>query len=326
MSESESVNAPTGESPVDLSGTPVETAEPPAGNFPVRRRRVRNTAVGVLVVISAILVLASTIGLWSYRQVYNTDVFAGHVDSVLAEPTVQANLSNYLTDQIMGAINPEQRARDALPAQADALDSAHGVGHSQLCEPVRTKSGVKRAVRHAGGQVGSPRSQLGHQASQRREGRRSEPERRRGGLQHPADDRSGSSADQRAGISRRPYDSGPDGARRAALGPTPGAERQTRRNPSSRLRPVGRVQVRQSQIRSGCRAPGPAWTRVADRRHPRPDRDHPAAVPPPVADPGRARHRDRHRHAGRLCGHQGRDPGCAQTGGHSRRGDRLCGR
>ncbi len=78
-------------------------------------------SVVVLVVLCSILVLASTVGLWAYRQVYNTDVFVGHVDAIVASHDVQTNLANYLTDQIMTAINPEQRARDALPPQADAL-------------------------------------------------------------------------------------------------------------------------------------------------------------------------------------------------------------
>jgi hypothetical protein len=77
--------------------------------------------VGVLVVLSSIMVLVSTVGLWAYRQVFNTDVFVGHVDSVLSNPQVQTNLANYLTDQVMTAINPEARAKAALPAQADPL-------------------------------------------------------------------------------------------------------------------------------------------------------------------------------------------------------------
>jgi hypothetical protein len=111
---------PADENP-DLKGAPVKTAEQPGGVAPDRRHRIRNSAVVVLVVLSSIMVLVSTVGLWSYRQVYNTDVFVGHVDSILARSDVQANLANYLTDQIMIAVNPEQRARDALPSQADAL-------------------------------------------------------------------------------------------------------------------------------------------------------------------------------------------------------------
>jgi hypothetical protein len=122
---SASFDASTAEGPVAVGDTAaagsVAAAEPVAGRARGRRRRVRTVAVGLLVVLSSLLVLISTIGLWAYRQVYNTDVFVGHVDTVLSNPQVQTNLANYLTDQVMTAINPEQRAKDALPPQADAL-------------------------------------------------------------------------------------------------------------------------------------------------------------------------------------------------------------
>jgi hypothetical protein len=123
---------PTG--PAHTVALPAEEAEvveaaPVASSSPVvaegaparRRHRMRNTAVGVLVVLTSLMVLITTIGLWAFRQVYNTDVFVGHVDSVITSPDVQASLSTYLTDQVMTAINPEQRAKAALPSQAGPL-------------------------------------------------------------------------------------------------------------------------------------------------------------------------------------------------------------
>src|ERR1700756_825471 len=118
IESADSSGGPPEESPVGTGGVPVK----PAGGQPrARRRRIRNLAVGLLVVLSSILVLTSTVGLWSYRQVFNTDVFVGNIDAVVAHPEVQANLANYLTDQVMVAVNPEQRARDALPPRADPL-------------------------------------------------------------------------------------------------------------------------------------------------------------------------------------------------------------
>jgi hypothetical protein len=106
---------------VPVEAAPVAAADVPGGARRPPGRRIRSIAVGALVVISSILVLASTVGLWSFRQVYNADVFVDNVNSIVTHPEIQANLANYLTDQIMVAINPEQRARDALPAQADPL-------------------------------------------------------------------------------------------------------------------------------------------------------------------------------------------------------------
>ncbi len=109
---------------METGGAPpgADTAQPaPEATPPRQRHRIRNGAVGVLVVLTCLMVLITTVGLWSYRQVYNTDVFVSHVDSVVRQPDVQASLANYLTDQVMTAVNPEQRAKAALPAQADPL-------------------------------------------------------------------------------------------------------------------------------------------------------------------------------------------------------------
>jgi hypothetical protein len=85
------------------------------------RHRIRRGAVGVLVVLTTVAMFASIVAVWSARQVLNTDVFVDRVDSVLAEPAVQAGMSQYITNQVMDVLNAEELASQYLPPIAQPL-------------------------------------------------------------------------------------------------------------------------------------------------------------------------------------------------------------
>jgi hypothetical protein len=94
-----------------------------AGRTHVRMRR---WLVGILVVLAVLGVLVSTVTLWAHNVLMNTDKWVEVVAPVAKDPQVQHDLSVYLAQRGVDAINIQQRAENALPSQLDPLAAPIG--------------------------------------------------------------------------------------------------------------------------------------------------------------------------------------------------------
>jgi hypothetical protein len=105
----------------DLARTQAERDAPHSGHEPVnkpRRRRIRRSAVGLLVALSCLLVLLSTTEVWAHRTLLNTGAFVGTVAPVFEDPAVAAAVAARATDELFTELNVQARLRDALPPRA----------------------------------------------------------------------------------------------------------------------------------------------------------------------------------------------------------------
>jgi hypothetical protein len=73
----------------------------------------------LLVVVSSIFVLVSAVAVWAHRTIFDTDVFMATIEPALEDPQFTTSLSEYLTDEITGALDLEQR----LQVPLENLDS-----------------------------------------------------------------------------------------------------------------------------------------------------------------------------------------------------------
>ena len=89
-----------------------------AGRTHVRMRR---WLVGILVVLAVLGVLVSSVTLWAHNVLMNTDKWVEVVSPIAKDPEVQHDLSVYLAQRGVDAINIQQRAENALPSQFDPL-------------------------------------------------------------------------------------------------------------------------------------------------------------------------------------------------------------
>jgi hypothetical protein len=89
-----------------------------AGRSHVRMRR---WLVGILVVLAVIGTLVSSVTLWAHGVLMNTDKWVELVAPIEKDPQVQHNLSVYLAQRGVDAINIQQRTQNALPSQFQPL-------------------------------------------------------------------------------------------------------------------------------------------------------------------------------------------------------------
>ena len=82
------------------------------------RRRIRRSAVGLLVALSCLLVLLSTTEVWAHRTLLNTPTFVGTVAPVFQDPAVASAVAARATDELFTELNLQARLRDALPPKA----------------------------------------------------------------------------------------------------------------------------------------------------------------------------------------------------------------
>ncbi len=78
----------------------------------------------LLVVVSSIFVLISVVAVWAHRTVFDTDTFMATIEPALEDPQVTAALSDYLTDEITGALALEERLQEPLTNLDAFLTSA----------------------------------------------------------------------------------------------------------------------------------------------------------------------------------------------------------
>ncbi len=83
----------------------------------------RRVSAWVFVVLTAIAVTGSVIGLWVHRTVLDTDAFMAAVTPIVESESVQAVVSDRVSDQIIEALDLETRLTDRLTqAQQRLLD------------------------------------------------------------------------------------------------------------------------------------------------------------------------------------------------------------
>jgi hypothetical protein len=89
-----------------------------------RQRRVtlfRQIVAALLVLIAALGVTLSVVGVWAGRTTLDTDRWVETVGPLSEDPAVQAAVSTYMTDQIFTTLNVDQRVQEALPPRAAFL-------------------------------------------------------------------------------------------------------------------------------------------------------------------------------------------------------------
>jgi len=86
----------------------------------------RRWLVGILVVLAVLGVLVSSVTLWAHGFLLNTDKWVETVAPIAKDPQVTHDLSVYLAQQGVNAIDVQQRAENALPSQFDSLAAPIG--------------------------------------------------------------------------------------------------------------------------------------------------------------------------------------------------------
>jgi hypothetical protein len=85
------------------------------------RGRLRRTAVGVLVVLTVISLMASTLATWTKRNVLETDRWMEHVGPLAEDPAVQAVITARITARIMDVVDPQALFEEVLPERGQLL-------------------------------------------------------------------------------------------------------------------------------------------------------------------------------------------------------------
>ena len=78
------------------------------------RGRLRSVLTGLLVLVTSLLVVASTVAVWGNRTVFDTDRFMGVVDPALEDPAFYDALSRNVSEQALAALDLETRVRARL--------------------------------------------------------------------------------------------------------------------------------------------------------------------------------------------------------------------
>jgi hypothetical protein len=92
---------------------------PPAP--PRRAGRPRRIVTALLVVLTSIVFTVAVVGVWAHRNVLNTDKWVDTVGPIAEDPAVQQALGNWMTPQLMEAIDPEAFFESVLPERGQAL-------------------------------------------------------------------------------------------------------------------------------------------------------------------------------------------------------------
>ncbi|MFD6433457.1 hypothetical protein [Streptomyces venezuelae] len=87
----------------------------------VRLLVVRRVTAAVLIALAAVLAVTSVVGVWGARTTLSTGRWVDTVDDLPSHPAVNRAVSAYLTDQIFGRLDVEDRLAEALPDRAAFL-------------------------------------------------------------------------------------------------------------------------------------------------------------------------------------------------------------
>jgi hypothetical protein len=86
-----------------------------------RQGRIRATAVGVLVVLTCLSLVAGVVGVWARRNFLDTDRFVERVGPLAEDPAVQDVVTARLTGQLMVVIDPRELFEEVLPERGQLL-------------------------------------------------------------------------------------------------------------------------------------------------------------------------------------------------------------
>jgi hypothetical protein len=83
--------------------------------------RARGIIAGVLGVLAILVLTVTTIAVWAWSTAFNSEKVADIVGDALADPEVEAALAEYLTTQVMAAVDVEAAVDQVLPSNLQRL-------------------------------------------------------------------------------------------------------------------------------------------------------------------------------------------------------------
>jgi hypothetical protein len=102
--------------------------------------RVR-VAIGiVLVVLTTVMLMASTVAVWAQATVFDSGKVAGIVGDALAEPEVEAALAVHISEQVVAAVDVDTRVSAALPDDLQRLEPVIAAGLQTAVERSVTRT------------------------------------------------------------------------------------------------------------------------------------------------------------------------------------------
>jgi hypothetical protein len=103
---------------------PAKTSEEARARKASSRRRWRKVGAGFLVFLTALLVLVSTVAVWTKATLFQTPRFVSLVEPALTDPTVTNAMANRLTDQLFQALDLQGRIENVTSSLPPPLDQA----------------------------------------------------------------------------------------------------------------------------------------------------------------------------------------------------------
>ncbi len=98
-----------------------ESIPTPQSPEAVAARRVRRVSVGILAALSCLGILLSSVTIWTHQEFLDTDNWIGLVGPLGQNPNVVNAVSTYAANEVVIALNVQQRAEQALPPRAQFL-------------------------------------------------------------------------------------------------------------------------------------------------------------------------------------------------------------
>lgn len=86
-----------------------------------RRRRLRAVAVAVLVAVGCTSFTLAAVGVWVRRNVTDTDVWVDRAGPLADDPAVRAALGRWLSDEVVGLVDPATLFDEVLPERGRLL-------------------------------------------------------------------------------------------------------------------------------------------------------------------------------------------------------------
>ena len=113
----------------------------PSGGGAAASSKVRSGIAIVLGVLAIVALIVTTVAVWARAVVFDSEQVADLVGDALAEPEVEAALADYVTEQVLSAVDVDAAVSDALPADLDRLEPAIVAGVESAVD-----RGVTRAL------------------------------------------------------------------------------------------------------------------------------------------------------------------------------------
>lgn len=80
----------------------------------VRAAKSRRVLVPILIVLTCISMVATTIGIWANRTIWDQDKYMERIVPIVEQPAVAAAIADQITDQALVALDVDARVQDAL--------------------------------------------------------------------------------------------------------------------------------------------------------------------------------------------------------------------